>query len=592
MAGRRAGLLAAAFPTVRARLLALLLVAAVPLLAMAVSIAWRNYLIIVDRSRQQALLVLQAAEARNDAVLRETDRLLALLAASPDLQSADVARCQQRLGALLSMVGDPYRNFAVLDGTGRVRCAAWPMEVDPPILADLRAGLSGAEASGRRSVAGPLFGRPPKQLIATRLALPGSSESVVVSELVVDWLHAAPVGGMMPRDALVWSTDRQGKLIALGSPPAPDAALPVAGRVSAVLSEQRTADLAPSRDGPPYAYASADLPGGSTLLVAVPASASIERADAVLGSSLAELGLLLLAGLAGAALGAHVWVVRPLNQLTTAVRRWRAGGPFDPGPLDGAPVEVTAFAASFAHAGAALRMHEAQLQEAATRQELLMQEVHHRVKNNLQIVASLLNLQASRIRLPAARAEFQSARDRIRALATLHRHLYAYGEIQTINMRRFLEELCSQLLQAIGETPAGGRIRLDIAAPELEMSGDQAVPIALIVTEAVSNSAKYAFPGGRSGHISVRLQTLGTGEDGELVRLTIDDDGVGATVGPTDTESGRDGIGLQLIRGFARQLGGELSVSHDDGTHYALPILLRRGHSDAAVHGVDQPAED
>ena len=215
-----------------------------------------------------------------------------------------------------------------------------------------------------------------------------------------------------------------------------------------------------------------------------------------------------------------------------------------------------------------------------------MQEIHHRVKNNLQIVASLLNLQVSRIKLPEARAEFQAARDRIRALATLHRHLYAYGELHTINMRSFLIELCGQLFQALGETPTGGRIKLDIEAPELRISSDQAVPMALIVTEAVSNAVKYAFPGNRSGHIAVRLTIIDETAESELVRLTIEDDGVGIPNGRAVRQLGaRDGIGTQLIHGFARQLQAKMSLTHEEGTRYVLDIPLQRGRGEAMQTG-------
>ena len=200
-----------------------------------------------------------------------------------------------------------------------------------------------------------------------------------------------------------------------------------------------------------------------------------------------------------------------------------------------------------------------------------MQEIHHRVKNNLQIVASLLNLQASRIKVPQAKAEFQSARDRIRALATLHRHLYAHGELHTINMRGFLTELCEQLFQALGETERR-RIHLEIEAPELGMYSDQVVPLALVVTEAVSNAVKYAFPHGRRGRISVRLTV-----DEETARLVMEDDGVGIPAGQAMTETGiRDGLGIQLIRGFARQLNASLMVEEGQGTRYELRFPLRR----------------
>jgi two-component sensor histidine kinase len=200
------------------------------------------------------------------------------------------------------------------------------------------------------------------------------------------------------------------------------------------------------------------------------------------------------------------------------------------------------------------------------------------VKNNLQIVASLLNLQASRIRVPEARAEFASARDRVRALATLHRHLYAQGEVHTINMPVFLTELCGQLFQAMGETE-GQRISLNIESAPLQMSSDQAVPLSLIVTEAVSNALKYAFPGGRTGAVTVRLHA-----DSDAAELVVEDNGVGIPPGRMDSETGpRDGIGIQLIRGFARQLGGELTVEEAAGTRYTLRIKLHRDISEADI---------
>ncbi len=283
-----------------------------------------------------------------------------------------------------------------------------------------------------------------------------------------------------------------------------------------------------------------------------------------------------MVGFAAVAYGADRLVAAPVRRLGRAVEQWRVGGRFAGPPSDLAGGDIRALWTSFEHATESVSRREQQLRTASTHQELLMQEIHHRVKNNLQIVASLLNLQASRIRVPEARAEFQAARDRIRALATLHRHLYAFGELHTINMRAFLIELCEQLLAALGETPAGGRISLAIDAPELKISSDQAVPIALIVTECVSNAAKYAFPGGRSGHISVSMIVV-TEQGDDVGHLRIDDDGIGIPAGKAETEAGtRDGIGLNLVRGFAKQLGASVRITHETGTRYDIAIPLVR----------------
>jgi hypothetical protein len=341
--------------------------------------------------------------------------------------------------------------------------------------------------------------------------------------------------------------------------------------------------MARGADGQLYSYAAARVTPALQVLVAVPADKTVAGARAVLIRRLGELGLGLLIGIILVAVGASHAVVAPLRRVIDAVRRWREGGPFDAIPDAAAPAELQELTRSFGEATEALTKRETQLRAAMTQQDLLMQEIHHRVKNNLQVVASLLNLQASRIRLPEAKAEFQSARDRVRALATLHQHLYAYGEVHTINMRSFLKELCGQLLQAMGGTD---RITLNIEASELQISSDQAVPMALIVTEAVSNAAKYAFPGGRRGKITVRLIT-----ERDVARLVIEDDGIGIPAGRIETETGiRDGIGLQLIRGFARQLGATLTVTEDLGTRYDVELRLRR--SAAREHATELLAED
>ncbi len=300
------------------------------------------------------------------------------------------------------------------------------------------------------------------------------------------------------------------------------------------------------------------------------------------GSPIAMVAAWLL-GMGGMTVAVTVLVSRPLALLHKSVSQWRSDTVFQKRQDAQVPPstrELRQLAVSFQRATLMLNRQQIRLAAAIDQQELLMQEIHHRVKNNLQVVASLLNLQASRIRLPEARAEFQSARDRVRTLATLHRHLYAHGELHTINMREFLIELCSQLFQAMGEK-AGERLRLEIEAPELKMSSDQAVPLALIVTEAVSNAVKYAFPGGRRGSISVCLKA-----DRDHAELEIFDDGVGIPAGRVETEAGtRDGIGIQLIRGFARQLGATLQVEEGHGTRYKVHLPLQRKRLDSPMLG-------
>jgi two-component sensor histidine kinase len=545
---------------VRGRVALLLLVAAVPLLLLALVIILQNAQVVAGAAMERAVGVRAAAAARVGTVLNGTRLLLGSIAAEPDVVAGDLAACARALARARAAVPEWLESLLVVDADGRLRCAAGPESTAPAAVQAVHAmrafGLHVAETTD-----------PPSGTLEVASARRGAEGFAGAAVAVL--ATSALMAGLDPPVGAAWLVDDRFRLLPLGTARA--GALPASRTLARLLATEDGVLVAPAADGTSSAFALARLDGTLRLLVATDATHDLAVAQRALQRRVAGLVLLLGAGLAAVAVGANMMLVMPIKRLSGAVLAWRGGAPFDPGSGRGVPAELRQLAATFAEATAALLERERQLQRAVEEQELLMQEIHHRVKNNLQIVASLLNLQASRIRQPEARREFTAARDRIRALATLHRHLYAHGDLHTLNMRSFLNELCDQLLAALGESP-DGRIRLSIEAPALQISSDQAVPMALIVTEVVSNAAKYAFPGGRSGHIRVALTTEGT-----QARLVIEDDGVGIPDGPGETESGwRDGIGMHLIQGFARQLGGALTVTRDGGTRYTLDLDLHR----------------
>jgi two-component sensor histidine kinase len=495
--------------SIRARLTAALLVSAIPIMAMTGLAARQNYLLRSEHANEVAEHIRIDIAARYHAKLTDLQAALANIALLPALLADNPTACATALSAARTILARHGQDGGDL-------------------------GFSVRDTAGKiRCTAGPQPRTDAPWLSRLAAGLPNLTLVDAVRP-GLPMITAVPimVGGQFA-GALAATLDSRKWLVTRGSETFHETwvfasngvAVPIGGGVAeGALPPETSLRLlaagpepvilrALSRNGISHAYAAANLDPGPRLLIGYPASADIENARYLLIRRAIDLGILLLGSL----------------------------------------LIVT------------------QLRSALAQQDQLMQEIHHRVKNNLQIVASLLNLQAARIRQPEAKAEFQSARDRVRALATLHRHLYAHGELHTINMRSFLNELCGQLFQAIGE-PRGDRIQLDIEAPELQISSDQAVPMALIVTEAVSNAIKYAFPGGRGGHVSVRLTAVA--EDAQLV---IEDDGVGMPAGQVETESGiRDGIGIQLIRGFARQLGASLTVTEQNGTRYDVRMTLRR----------------
>ncbi len=532
----------------RGRLIGLAAIAAIPIGVMAVTIGWQDYQA-VARTAQERATLLDGQELSNyhAAFSSLTSSLRAFL---PRISAGG---CDPAVAADMSV---PRLSILTLDFDGKVVCQigpALPLPPRPyPWFEQVRGGAP--EAITRFDAAGN-----------AAVGIRALGSEVAVAVLPSAWLNRRALSDRLDDGDAVWLLDEGGAVLA--SRGAVVDALPVLATMGTLIGAAQTAVQASSARGLRYAYATTLLPGHWRLIAATSARREHEKAVRELMLRLGELAALLMAGLAAVVLGADVAFGHPLRRLIAAVRRWQGGGRFDAGDLTGAPDEVLQLAQSFREATEDLRQRESELTQAKERQDLLVLEVHHRVKNNLQVIASLLNLQASRIRVPEARAEFQAARDRVRALATLHRHLYADGELHTINMRSFLMELCGQLFHAMGEKE-GARIQMQIEAPELRMSSDQAVPLALIVTEAVTNSVRYAFPGGRSGRISVSLRDHG----GEL-DLMISDDGVGIPAGKAETEAGtRDGIGLQLIRGFSRQLGATLTVEEHGGTRYAVRL--------------------
>ena len=214
----------------------------------------------------------------------------------------------------------------------------------------------------------------------------------------------------------------------------------------------------------------------------------------------------------------------------------------------------------------AARLAERSILASLREKEVLLQEVHHRVKNNLQVVQSLLGLQQRCLSDATARAAIQDTARRVQAMALVHEKLYQSGDLSAISLPHYAGDLLAQ----IGEAHAAGRrgiqLRADIA--ELRTGLDNAVPFGLLLTELVSNSMKHAFTGRPGGEIWVRLTRQA---DGDL--LIVADNGVGFAPG-FELGAQRVSMGLQLACGLARQLGGELLAHTQDGA--STQALLTR----------------
>ena len=183
----------------------------------------------------------------------------------------------------------------------------------------------------------------------------------------------------------------------------------------------------------------------------------------------------------------------------------------------------------------------------------LLQEVHHRVKNNLQVVMSLLRLEARRNTQGAVVSVLDDMQGRIRAMALLHESLYRTDEFASVRLEHYVREIATQAFRAVGFRD--DQVRLQLALAPVRIGLHQASPCGLIVNELISNCFKHGFPEGRGGVVTLSLQPV---PGGPLVRLAVSDSGAGFP--PGFSAQGGPSLGLQLVSDLSRQLGGTLEI--------------------------------
>jgi PAS domain S-box-containing protein len=212
------------------------------------------------------------------------------------------------------------------------------------------------------------------------------------------------------------------------------------------------------------------------------------------------------------------------------------------------------------------KLREDRLQAALKEKEILLGEIHHRVKNNLQVVYSLLQLQSSSIKDDLARKLLTESQNRIKSMALIHQKLYQSTDFARVDFRDFLSALAPELVSSYSADPA--KITLSIDAAEVSLPISAAIPCGLIVNELVSNALQYGFPDGRTGRISVELIR----EPDHAVVLSVGDDGVGIAEDLDITHSAT--LGLQLVSLLAEQLGAVMTVNRANPTRFRLRFKL------------------
>lgn len=209
-----------------------------------------------------------------------------------------------------------------------------------------------------------------------------------------------------------------------------------------------------------------------------------------------------------------------------------------------------------------LQLQEEQLRRSLAEKETLLREVHHRVKNNLQVISSLLRMQASVLADHQAREALKESQRRVRSMALIHERLYGSHQMDQIDFAEYARALVSDLINSYAG--ATGHVTSQFRTSCVLLKIDQAIPCGLILNELVTNSLKYAYPSGKPGQIYIHLEEM----ESDKVRMTVSDSGVGLPEG-FDWKNSKS-MGLPIVEILAKQIGGDLTVRSQPGTTFTL----------------------
>ncbi len=463
----------------------------------------------------------------------------------------------------------PVANIGRIDAQGNVRCSALtsPGNVN---LANSGWWQRAVRAKGMMITKVPIYAPISKREVLV-LSLPlrdvnGQTEGTLSAAVDIGYLQHILNNAAAGNSGKLAIVTRDGTIVANGRQP-----LPFKPGINASVGQP--IEIRDSK-GTQWMYTLHRL-YGSDLFVAY-----AQRRDQLMGSAISQVRASILLPLISILLASiAIWV--GTNRLALIWLRELRGvsGRFAKGDFTGdrerferAPEEIAAFSSDLHSMADVIDRRNADLMQALEAKNLLTREVHHRVKNNLQIINSLLTLQSGRVRDSAAKEVLAQTRARINALALIHRLLYEQDngyETGQVSIDNLMVELCTQLR---GASRSLSHIDLHCDASNNPVPIDYAVPLTLFVVEAVTNAFRHAFPDGRRGNVNLKFQV-----DGNSAILDISDNGQGYVI--TD-EAGQ--MGTELMRGFATQVDGTLSIESTQGAgtqvilKFPLPNIMPR----------------
>jgi two-component sensor histidine kinase len=527
-----------------------------------------------QRRRETMSLVAEQAADRAEGILTAAPALLnvidTLIASDP---------CSPQLTKLIDDLPQ-YSSLAVIDQDGQVLCTTMEgAERTSTASREWFQELKSTDEPFIQSTA--YFGPVSREWILASAKRRSNADGTFAGALVI----GVPVNSLvyrldrsgLPEGSEMAVLDRTGRVFASGHWEELDAKI-----VERMQNSQSGFFVARSKAGEerqlaivPLKSGAAETPGPFYAMLSAPRLAPIALENVSAFGNFALPLLAWLLALLTAWLATDRLVLRWLDYLRRIAGLY-ASGKLSVQPLRAkraAPGEINELADTMEEMAVSVRDRTTRLESAIEARDAAMKEIHHRVKNNLQIINSLLSLQSRKVKDPAALAVLDDARARINALSLIHRSLYEHTDIRSVEVKSFFSELATHLDQALGAEDQKIRIESDIDDDLID--ADTAVPLALFTAEAVTNAVKHAFPAGRGVRGGRVLVSYKVGPDEKL--LTVEDDGIGEE--QAQAAAGQ-GIGGTLMSAFARQVHGQLEEGKPPSGGRFVRVRMPRAHQE------------
>lgn len=521
-----------------------------------------------------------AAAAGERALIQAAIGTADALGASVLLQLNDPAACSEMMRQFVQRSANyVYAGFTSV--AGRNSCSSTGETLDLTGSAHYQAFMRDPGTLITATESGPASGRP-VVIVSQPLYRVRELLGYVAVSLSQDLLRSTHAAGYWAADARVLTFSAAGQPLSgdLATDEALQAVMPEGETLSSLIRMTDTTFRARSVGGEPRVFSV--VPVVPDLVYAV--GSWSPRDTGIVGLNVSRFAAILFplalwaVSLGVAFFAVYRLVLRHVRELRGQMRRFALGDRSQPPPiLTGAPGEIRDVSETFHNMARILIRDEAAMEEAVAEKTVLLKEVHHRVKNNLQLIASIINMQSRVIDDTDAKRVLRSVQDRVASLATIYKNLYQAEHLDSVDADRLIREIIGQM--STGSFANDQSIQVDTDLAPLTLLPDQAVPLTLLTTEAFTNALKYAG--------------CPPGEDRAWVRVSMTRDDQGQAVLTIENSLGRDvnhmdgtGLGSQLIEAFAMQLDTEAEITAADGV-----FRLRLKFRPERPRGSDEPED-